>query len=793
MHQRLLYLSSFVLLLASCQRELDVPDIFKAPDITADIQTETRTVLSVDEYGAGTIYWKPADQIDVFFGTKKASYTSQNASDATTAVFKTTDNVCGTDISSTNIWGLFPANSSSTCNGSSVTTTLPSTQYGVPGTFDKDLFLAVAHSSTTTLPFYNVCGGIKFSLYRDDITSITFRGNNNEDLAGNIRLSFVSGNPQATVVNGVKEITLTPKQGQVFVSGVNYYIVTLPVTLSRGFKMTFATTDGTIGTFNYTEASVNIKRSVFSRKYGIDSYATFGNGSDFYTSFDLGSFTFSCNGDCLQVEESDICEWLGMSKEVFEHLYPVFYTSWSGTGSSVTFDSQNGLLQWWVTAEWLWNNAIDEEDAPGAYLTTEIVFENPNNGDKVIVNLKARPPVIMAYRIPIGRYISNYWTSNYDFTLCNVRVPYLGETEFTNCVFVNNVNAPFYTNADGVIDLEGIGMEGVEASNIEYFFCKDMEDITRIGPYEVEFTVNETGDHLYATVENVTECIAVIDNESYVNDRAPNVVVLNKESDVAKLLLNTCPGLVSDEYGFSRPLPGEFYILLGANAIIGGNAAGAGFEVNLFWKDSMDGDWHDHFAAKYYQPVFVADGVVPAFIDFIDFGQGGSFIAIKDLIKLIDWRARPFDAGKDKLGTIIPDQVDGIDYFSNYWQYYGPFEIQIGTIKCNLGYNAEIVNIPATFEIHAGVSADDLKNQIYDLSRPYYERDQTDSGYTIEEMIDLLSESAGEFGFLTFKNNGTVVTKDFELYIPLRITYGWGTLEKVITIRVFRFADSSSF
>jgi uncharacterized protein YjdB len=272
--QRVLNLLAFVLLLASCQREQDWDG---APDIKAKVESEkkTRTSLSVDESGAGTIYWNSADQIDVFFGTTKAEYVSQNSSEEQTAIFKTTDNVGWDDFSSTNIWGLYPANSSSTCDGSSVTTTLPSTQYGVPGTFDDDLFLAVAHSSTPNLQFYNVCGGIKFNMVSDDITQVTFRGNNNEDLAGTVSISFVDGLPQATVVNGVKEITLTPKTGNKFVKESDYYITLLPGTLSGGFTMTFTAEDGTVGTLNYTDASVTIKRSVFARKGSVDVYAAF--------------------------------------------------------------------------------------------------------------------------------------------------------------------------------------------------------------------------------------------------------------------------------------------------------------------------------------------------------------------------------------------------------------------------------------------------------------------------------------------------------------------------------------
>ena len=286
-----LSLLTLATLLASCQTE-EMEDHL-LPTIIAEFesQTGTRTLLSVDDSGIGTIYWKPDDLIDIFFGTARAVYSSQNTVNARTASFRTSDSVSGADLSSANIWGLYPSDDSSTCDGNSVTTTLPSQQYGIPETFDDDLFLTLAHSNSTTLQFYNVCSGITFSLSRDDIKSISLKGNNNEDLAGQIILSFSEGLPKASVVNGVKEITLLPKSGQSFSQGVNYYLVTLPTYLSNGFTITFTTLGGSVGTLDYTDKPVTLKRAIFSKKDQIDSFATFEGESQpnnviYYTSDD---------------------------------------------------------------------------------------------------------------------------------------------------------------------------------------------------------------------------------------------------------------------------------------------------------------------------------------------------------------------------------------------------------------------------------------------------------------------------------------------------------------------------
>ena len=267
-------------LLVSCQFErLVAPEEeIPAPDITADVEVrpDTRTLITVDQQGEGTIWWMPADEINIFYGTTGTHYTSQNAANATTAIFRTTDVIGSTESASANIWGLYPYNGNAMCDGTSVSTTLPAAQRGVPDTFDDDLYITLAHSTSTRIKFYNVCGGVKFSLSRADITSVTFTGNNNEDLAGDVSLTFENGLPKATVVNGQKTITVTPKTGSTFTPGANYYIVALPGTLSQGFTMTFTTTGGTVATFNYTTGPVTITRSVFSRKANIDTYASFG-------------------------------------------------------------------------------------------------------------------------------------------------------------------------------------------------------------------------------------------------------------------------------------------------------------------------------------------------------------------------------------------------------------------------------------------------------------------------------------------------------------------------------------
>jgi len=269
------YILAAAIALASCTKETQKENFVNAPAVIASQESysDTKTTLSVDG-GVGTIYWLPNEDINVFFGSTGAKYTSTNTENVTVASFETSAIIGSSEGGATNIWGLYPYNSAAVCNGSKVTTTIPSTQYGVPETFDTKLFTTLAHSTTRELQFFNVCGGVKFSLSRSDIKKITFRGNSGEVLAGKVDIGFSGGVPVATSVEAVSKITLTPKTGSTFSKDVNYYIITLPVSMTGGFTMTFETSTQ-IGTLNYTEKAVTITRSEFSRKENIDTYATF--------------------------------------------------------------------------------------------------------------------------------------------------------------------------------------------------------------------------------------------------------------------------------------------------------------------------------------------------------------------------------------------------------------------------------------------------------------------------------------------------------------------------------------
>ena len=230
---------------------------------------ETKTVRNADK----SVSWMPDDKINVICGSDRGMFTSTNteASQQTSFSGELTEATINAINNGTNdpIWALYPYNENVETDGSTyVTTTLPSEQTGVAGTFADDLYISLAKSNNFNLSFYNVCSGFKFSVTKAGITSITIQGKNNEYIAGKVKLVFEDGKPKVgEVIEGQKTITLIP-ENSTFEVGKEYYFVTLPTSFSSGFNISLNTPSQT-GSFNY-DNPVNFPRSKFVTKAEID-------------------------------------------------------------------------------------------------------------------------------------------------------------------------------------------------------------------------------------------------------------------------------------------------------------------------------------------------------------------------------------------------------------------------------------------------------------------------------------------------------------------------------------------
>ena len=102
-------------------------------------------------------------------------------------------------------------------------------------------------------------------------------GNNDEELAGRAKVSFVTEPLVEEISFGEKTITMSAPDGECFKPGVNYYLVIFPTTFSRGLTLTYYT-DDSYAAYVYSK-SYALNRNVFSRFSERDKDLTFTSSS----------------------------------------------------------------------------------------------------------------------------------------------------------------------------------------------------------------------------------------------------------------------------------------------------------------------------------------------------------------------------------------------------------------------------------------------------------------------------------------------------------------------------------
>lgn len=263
MKTRNILIAAATLVVFACAKTNEQPEP-EGVRITIHAYQEGAHTKTTVQDGGTQVYWEPSDEIKVFFKGTGSRFISQNTEAATVADFSGTLNILvGANegaSSTTKIFGLYPYRAGATSDGTSVTTTLPAEQTGRAGSFAKNthISLAATNANSIDLGFYNVTGGLRFSLTQEGIKSVTFQGNNGETLAGKIKLAFEGGVPAVKEVSeGEIVLTLNAPGGGTFETGKWYYIEAIPGTLSKGFKMVFSKGNETAKLSSSSSVTIN--------------------------------------------------------------------------------------------------------------------------------------------------------------------------------------------------------------------------------------------------------------------------------------------------------------------------------------------------------------------------------------------------------------------------------------------------------------------------------------------------------------------------------------------------------
>ena len=267
--------------LFSCSKEIIKPDLRNTITLTtitavATPQSqETKTIIDGESLKSS---WLAGDAINVFFGASSSSKFVCQASGETAQFKGSIDVVTGggeglTD--DTSLWGVYPYDSNTSCDGTTITLSLPGNQQAKADTFADDLFPTIARSQNFYLSFYNVCGSFRFTVTHPDIVKVIIKGNNGENIAGKARVSMNERPEVTTVINPVKEITMSAPDGGCFEVGKTYYFALYPTNFQSGFTLTFYKEDSK-AEFVYS-SPYNLKRNVFTMLRDKDNGLVFNN------------------------------------------------------------------------------------------------------------------------------------------------------------------------------------------------------------------------------------------------------------------------------------------------------------------------------------------------------------------------------------------------------------------------------------------------------------------------------------------------------------------------------------
>ena len=265
-----------VLGIIGCSRkqEIDMQENGLSLFARTESPADTKTVVESGVH----VYWEPGDEIAVFMGEQSAKFTTDITAASGTATFKGTfgDAAWPEEL---DLWAVYPFSEDAVFDGETITTTLPSKQVAREGSFGKDMNLAIAHSNSSTLQFYNVGGGIRFSVTEEGIKKVMFEGLSGEIISGKVKIGMdENGKPVVQEVTGGSQfITLLPPTGQeTFQPGAWYYIVAIPGSLEGGYKLRFYKDSDYAR--KVSEKAAVIKRSVFGNlekaDHGIEYDAT---------------------------------------------------------------------------------------------------------------------------------------------------------------------------------------------------------------------------------------------------------------------------------------------------------------------------------------------------------------------------------------------------------------------------------------------------------------------------------------------------------------------------------------
>ena len=173
------------------------------------------------------VSWETSDRVGIMYGTSNLEYKADQAGNRSSlsAVSASAD--------ATEVWAMLPYDASATLSSGVINTVLPSEQSAKAGASFHHL--AVAHSTSASLAFSNVCGLVRVKVTTEGITKVVFAGKADEKVAGNIAITVADCSVSGA---DAESVALVPAEGETSIAEGDYFLAVLPQTFQNGFTVT---------------------------------------------------------------------------------------------------------------------------------------------------------------------------------------------------------------------------------------------------------------------------------------------------------------------------------------------------------------------------------------------------------------------------------------------------------------------------------------------------------------------------------------------------------------------------
>lgn len=137
------------------------------------------------------------------------------------------------------LFSIYPADNWISSDDESLTVTIPATQTGNENGYDEKSVVAVARTTSNSLKFQTVCGGIKLNFQMSGVTGIELESVDGYALSGTVGIKWDEQEKPAVdkIENAHSIITFSAPNESGFIPGKDYYISTLPCDVYGGYRL----------------------------------------------------------------------------------------------------------------------------------------------------------------------------------------------------------------------------------------------------------------------------------------------------------------------------------------------------------------------------------------------------------------------------------------------------------------------------------------------------------------------------------------------------------------------------